>query len=273
MIKALAFDLDGTLLNSEKKLPVGAKKVLRELYQKGMEILIVTGRPYSSTLPTLEDLDLPITAICYNGGKIVDTSIEDNKDKVLVNKILPKDVAKDLIDFVKRKDIEINLFQDDICYVRSLDSYSTKIYVKNSGLIPILVDINKISPDNITKGVIIDNDENFLNDLKGQLKDLMGDRAYITFTQAQYLEVLNKDINKGKALTEVLASKGIKMEECMAFGDSENDLEMIQGVGHGVAMKNAIDDVKKLSKYVTEKTNDEDGIEIFLKKYFEEKLN
>ena len=100
-----------------------------------MEILIVTGRPYSSTLPTLKDLDLPITAICYNGGKIVDTSIEDNKDKVLVNKILPKDVAKDLIDFVKRKDIEINLFQDDICYVRSLDSYSTKIYVKNSGLI------------------------------------------------------------------------------------------------------------------------------------------
>lgn len=269
MIKALAFDLDGTLLNSEKKLTKGVKEVLTKLYEKGMEILIVTGRPYSSTMPTLKDLDLPIISICYNGGKIVDTLT----DKIVINKILPEDVASDLIDFVKRKNIEINLFQDDICYVRNLDSYSTKIYVKNSGLKPVLVDLDKISSDNITKGVIIDSDEKILNDLKSELKELMKDRAYITFTQAEYLEILNKDINKGKALKDILASKGIQLEECMAFGDSENDLEMIEAVGFGVAMKNAIDDVKAKAKYITDTTNDEDGIEVFLKKYFEEKLS
>lgn len=268
MIKALAFDLDGTLLNSEKKLTSGVKNILKKLYEKGIEILIVTGRPYSSTLPTLKDLDLPIISICYNGGKIVDNL----NGKVLVNKILPQDVAKDLVEFVKRKNIEINLFQDDVCYVRSLDSYSTKIYVKNSGLTPVLVDLDKISIDNITKGVIIDNDEEFLNQLKIELKNLMKDRAYITFTQAEYLEILNKDINKGKALKEVLNLRGIKLEECMAFGDSENDLEMIEAVGFGVAMQNAIDEVKSRAKYITDNTNDEDGIEKFLRKYFEEKL-
>lgn len=264
MIKALAFDLDGTLLNDEKKLTSGLKDILRELYGKGIEILIVTGRPYSSTLATLKDLNLPIISICYNGGKIVNTATNE----VLVNKILPEDVAKDLVEFVKKKNIEINLFQNDICYVRTLDSYSTKTYVKNSGLTPILVDLEKISTDNITKGVIIDSDEEFLNKLKKELKDLMKDRAYITFTQAQYLEVLNKDINKGKALEEILKSKGIKLEECMAFGDSENDIEMLEMVGTGVVMKNGIEKLKKIAKYITDDTNNEDGIEKFLKKYF-----
>lgn len=264
MIKALAFDLDGTLLNKEKKLTLGVKKVLRELFEKGIEVLIVTGRPYSSTKETLRDLNLPIISICYNGGKIVD----NGSGEIIVNKILPEDVAFDFLNYIKEKDIEINLFKDDVWYARSLDSYSTKVYAKNSGLTPEIFDLKEMTSDNLTKGVIVNSDDDFLNKHKKELENLLGDRAYITFTQAQYLEVLNKEINKGKALKDILDSKEIKLEECMAFGDSENDLEMIEAVGAGVAMKNAIPQLKNIAQYITEYTNNEDGIEKFLKEYF-----
>lgn len=266
MIKAIALDLDGTLLNDKKEVTDRSVNILRKLYKKGIKILIVTGRPYSSTTKIIERLGIPMTAICYNGGKIIDTI----SGEILENKLLPEDVAKKLFEYIEVKKLNINIFMNEKWHANDLESESAKIYKKNSGLTPIKIDLKNFSKKNITKGVIIDKTE-VLEKYKKELEDLIGKEAYITFTQPTYLEVLNKDINKGKALKRILELKNIDIKQCMAFGDAENDKEMLETVGVNVAMKDSIDELKEICAYVTKNSNDEDGVAKFLEEYFNEK--
>ena len=75
-MRSVALDLDGTLLNSQKDISKENISILREIYRKGIEVFIVTGRSYSATEGVIKKLGLPITAICYNGAKVVDSKTE-----------------------------------------------------------------------------------------------------------------------------------------------------------------------------------------------------
>lgn len=86
---------------------------------------------------------------------------------------------------------------------------------------------------------------------------------HMTYSQERYLEVLNKKINKGKSLEKILQLKGLSLDTCVAFGDANNDKEMIEMVGCGVAMENGEEDLKKIATYITN-SNDDDGVYNFL---------
>lgn len=265
MIKAIALDLDGTLLNNKKEVTDRSVNILRNLYNKGIEILIVTGRPYSSTLKIIKRLGIPMTVICYNGGKVIDTVSKT----ILENKLLPENIVEKLFEYIERKKINLNIFMNEKWFANDLESESVQIYERNSGLTPIKMDIKNFPKNNITKGVIIGKTQ-ILESYKRELEALMDKEAYITFTQPLYLEILNKNINKGKCLKKILELKNINVNECIAFGDAENDKEMLEIVGINVAMKNSIDELKKNCNYVTKDSNDEDGVAKFLEEYFRE---
>ncbi|NME36616.1 MULTISPECIES: Cof-type HAD-IIB family hydrolase [Fusobacterium] len=266
MIKAIALDLDGTLLNDKKEVTDRSVNILRKLYKKGIEILIVTGRPYASTTKIIDRLGIPMTAICYNGGKIIDTV----SGEILENKLLPENIAIKLFEYIEEKKLNLNIFMDEKWYANDLDSESVQIYKKNSGLIPTKMDIKTFPKNNITKGVLIGKTE-ILENYKKELESLIGKDSYITFTQPLYLEILNKDINKGKALKRILELKNIDINQCIAFGDAENDKEMLQVVGINVAMKDSIEELKEICTYVTKNSNNDDGVAKFLEEYFNEK--
>lgn len=258
-IKAVALDLDGTLLNSKKEITENNLNILREFYKKGVEILIVTGRMYSAVVPIVKQLNLPITVICYNGGKVVDTKY----NKILMENFLCTSTIEKLIKLSRELNIHLNIYQNEDWFVENINRWETKLYEKNISMKPVEINFNHLQLDKIIKTLFIGKDD-CLNKLKLQLEKQF-DNIHITSSQNNYLEILNKNINKGAILEKILKLKGLNISDCVAFGDADNDIEMLTMAGYGVAMGNANENIKQITDYVTD-TNDGDGIYKFLKK-------
>lgn len=261
-MKAVALDLDGTLLNSNEEISKENRDILKRLSENGVEILIVTGRPYPITKKIAQSLNIPLTLICYNGARVMDLET----DEILFERVLDKEQVLKIIEFCRENKKDLSLFQNDIWYVENLDSYGTKYYKNNSKLNPVLKSFDTFNSFKMIKSIIIDENE-VLYEIEKNLKNILGDSVYYTYSQDKYLEILNKDVNKGITLKRVLKTKGIDISDCIAFGDAQNDLEMLELAGVGVAMGNAHETLKNRVQYTTE-TNDNNGVAKFLKEIY-----
>ena len=261
-MKAVALDLDGTLLNSRKEISEENKNILKKLSENGVEILIVTGRPYPITKKIAESLEIPLTVICYNGARVMNLKT----DEIIFEKVLEEKQVLKIIEFCRKNKKDLNLFQNDIWYVEDLESIGTKYYKKNSKLEPTLKLFDTFDNLQMIKSIIIDEND-ILEKVEKELRDILGNTVHFTYSQDKYLEILNKDVNKGLTLKNVLEEKGIEMSECIAFGDAHNDLEMLELAGIGVAMGNAHEVIKNKVQYITE-TNDNDGVAKFLREVY-----
>lgn len=262
-MKAVALDLDGTLLNSKKEISEENKNILKKLSENGVEILIVTGRPYPITKKIAESLEIPLTVICYNGARVMNLKT----DEIIFEKVLEEKQVLKIIEFCRKNKKDLNLFQNDIWYVEDLESIGTKYYKKNSRLEPTLKSFDTFDSFKMIKSIIID-ENNVLEEVEKGLREILGNSVYFTYSQDKYLEILNKDVNKGLTLKNVLEEKGIEMSECIAFGDAHNDLEMLELAGVGVAMGNAHEILKSRVQHITD-TNENDGVGKFLKKFYD----
>lgn len=261
-MKAVALDLDGTLLNSKKEISEENKNILKKLSENGVEILIVTGRPYPITKKIAESLEIPLTVICYNGARVMNLKT----DEIIFEKVLEEKQVLKIIEFCRKNKKDLNLFQNDIWYVEDSESIGTKYYKKNSRLEPTLKSFDTFDSFKMIKSIIID-ENNVLEEVEKELREILGNSVYFTYSQDKYLEILNKDVNKGLTLKNVLEEKGIEMSECIAFGDAHNDLEMLELAGVGVAMGNAHKILKNKVSYIAE-TNDNDGVAKFLREIY-----
>lgn len=263
-IKAIALDLDGTLLTSDKRISDVNKEVLKYLENRGVKILIVTGRTYISAKPFAQELGIDSSIIAYNGAKVVDYK----NDKIIFNLPLEEEYSKRVIALGKERGFHINLYQDNKWYVENLDSEETRHYAKHTGLTPVKKSFDAFDDYNMTKITIQDmaNSKEF-NEFCEEIRKIFGNKVYTAKSQNFLFEVLNKNVNKGLILEKVLKSYGISTQECVAFGDATNDLEMLTMVKYGVAMGNSDLELKNKVNYVTD-TNDNNGVAKFLKKYF-----
>lgn len=263
-IKAVALDLDGTLLTEDKKITEISKQILKDLERKGIKIYLVTGRTYVSAKPFADELGLNSVIITYNGAKVVDYK----DDKVLYEEPLEEKYTKQIIEMAKNKNIHINLYQDNKWYVENTDNEEAIHYANYTGLTPIKKDFESFDGYGMTK-ITIQNMENsdVFNSLCKEIQDILGTKIYTAKSQDYLFEILNKNVNKGIVLKRILKSEGINLNECVAFGDALNDLEMLTEVGYGVAMGNSPLILKKKVRYVTD-TNENNGVAKFLKKYF-----
>lgn len=264
MIKAIALDLDGTLLTSDKKISDINKNVLKFLESKGVKIFIVTGRTYVSAKPFAEELGLDSYVISYNGAKVVDYK----NDNIIFELPLGEEYAKKVISLGKERGFHINLYQNNKWFVEDLERRETKHYAAMTGLTPVQKSFDDFDSYEMTKITIqdMDNSKEF-NDFYQEIAKLFAGEVYTAKSQSFLFEILNREVNKGIVLEKVLKSYGITTDECVAFGDAANDLEMLTAVKYGVAMGNADLNLKERVAYVTD-TNDNNGVAKFLKKYF-----
>ena len=257
-MKSVALDLDGTLLNSQKDISKENISILKELYSKGVEIFIVTGRSYSATEGVIKKLELPIIAICYNGAKVVNSK----NSKVIYEQPLSEDIVKVLIEISRKNKVHLNLYQNEEWLVENKNNWQTKYYRDNIGLDAVEKKFDIFDSFKMTKALFVDERVNLL-EIEKEIKEKLGNKVHLTYSQEKYLEVLNSDVNKGKTLEKILKDKGLELETCIAFGDANNDKEMLMIVGCGVAMGNAETELKSISKEVTD-TNDNHGVYKFL---------
>lgn len=262
-IKAVALDMDGTLLCSDHKPSERTKQFLLDIEKKGAKVIIATGRSFGGTESTAKLLGLDNgLVLCYNGAKVV-----NYKDKsVLFERPLAENHVKELIDIADSMGVHINLYQDNVWYVDKADKDEVRFYSNKCGITPVEKSHDSFDSYSMPKVVFISEHEKVV-EVEKEVKKRLGNEVHVAFSSDTFLEVMNKDVNKGVTLKWILEHFGIKEEECAAFGDAENDLEMLFAVKYGVAMGNATDEFKKKLNYTT-LSNDEDGIVEFLKEYF-----
>lgn len=261
-IEAIVLDLDGTLLTSDRKISDKTKEILYKFKEKGTEIIIATGRTYTSLRDYKLMLGVDTPIVCFNGAKVVDGVTE----KIIFEYPVEEVEVKKLIELSRETGIHLNLYQDEVWYVES-EGEETDIYKKISELDYEYKNFDEFEHYNMTKALFVGENEK-LKELEKRINEELGSNINKAFSKLFFLEIFNNKVNKGETLKRLFDMHNINIENVIAFGDGMNDLEMLNVVGEGVVMANAPEELKKSVKSgKTCGSNDEDGIGNYLEQY------
>ncbi len=268
MYKLVAIDLDGTLVTDEKELTKKTVEVIKEASKKGVKIMISSGRSFYRLERFIDALDLRKEnqcTICFNGGMIV----ENKTKEMLYSKNLNAEEVEELIQLGKALRLPIMIYSRDTHYVETIPEVVQKNTKNLKGMNLKVVNFNQINfnkPENyIYKVCFIDKPEKIIEKRK-QISEEILKKYEITSSVPEYLEIVKKGIKKSEAIKVVMEKYDIKQDEVMAIGDGENDIEMLDFAGLGIAMKNASDFVKGFANDVTT-SNNHDGVANAIEKY------
>ncbi|RYM05655.1 sugar-phosphatase [Sporolactobacillus sp. THM7-7] len=266
MIKLIAIDLDGTLLNDEKEITDKTEAVLKEAKRRGVKVVLCTGRPLLGIARYLDQLGLRADGdygITYNGGLVQKTDTGD----VLSEKVLTKEDLVSLYGLSQRLNVPMNFIDLERVYTPAPPEGRPSLYGDIMKALPFVeTTIDDLPEDIKINKALFCTDQPILDEAIRHIPDAFFDKYTMMKSRPILLEILNKEVDKGKGLQALGVSLGIKREEMMALGDQENDLAMIHFAGLGVAMGNAIDEVKKAAQFIT-KTNLEDGVAYAVEKF------
>ncbi len=262
--KIIALDLDGTLTNSEKVITEKTKKRLMEFQKNGGKVILASGRPTMGIVPHAESLCLKEYGgyiLAFNGGYVIDCQSGD----IMFQQKLPLHVIPEICDIIRDYPVGINTYEGtDILVGNHMNQY-TELEAKINGMgIKYTDDFAGYVNFDINK-CLIHGDPDVILQLEKILYDKYKDILGIFKSEAFFLEVVPKGVDKAMSIDRLLKMTGLKTEECIACGDGFNDISMIRYAGLGVAMSNAKQPVKDAADYIT-RSNDEDGIAYLLKK-------
>ncbi len=256
MIKALFLDIDDTLIaRGEDLVPDSAMKAIDICRNKGIKIIVATGRGYYLMQPDIKDRVKADYLITVNGSCINAT------DGTMVKSFpMKEEDYLRLIDLCMKRDYVFGFkFDDSLQVYNHYEDFAGR-YASGSILKEWISDNTATRDYHVTHGAplgcftyspnceMMEEQKNFPN-----LKFVTAQRKFGSS------ECFDAEVNKGKTIRWLCDMFGITLDECMAFGDSDNDLEMIRMCGIGVAMGNATEELKEASDYVTTGIN-EDGI-------------
>ncbi|GMO13351.1 MAG: Cof-type HAD-IIB family hydrolase [Treponemataceae bacterium] len=262
--KIIALDLDDTLLTAALSISDYTRSVLHECEKKGIYITLCSGRARNAMLPYAYQLGVDLSdrgryLITQNGGIIRDMQLAEeiyrvNIDGNLLNAIFAA---------AQKRGLSSQVYDAAYIYTNE-DNRWTQIDSRLSGLSLRVV---KDFPEFVSGGfpkMVIPGEPAKLQELKAELDAVFGDKAVFFISKPYFLEAMRKDCGKGEALKWLANCRHIPQAEVMAFGDSMNDETMLQYAGMSVAMINGMTEIKAISKYVTERTNNNDGVAHFL---------
>ena len=277
MIKLIASDMDGTLLNHNHKIPKENVKLINFAKNQGIEFVVATGRAYYEALPALNEENINCDVISFNGGIVYDK----NGNIISITPMLPKDLYY-TIEILKSFDISYQLYTKNTIYTTSIET-DINAYIdliRSNGYEPDVEHLRAEAQQKLDVGYIteVENIELYLNEKENppikiiaisndiskleNAAKLLSENTSISVTSsgANNIEIMHKNATKGKALKEIAKIYGINLENAIAIGDNLNDQAMLDIVGYSVAMKNGNIKLKEQAKYVTEKTNSEGGV-------------
>lgn len=265
MYKLIALDMDGTLLTSEKKIDESTKIALEKAEEKGVKVVLASGRPIDGITRYLEELNLlkkDDYVLSYNGGIVQNTHTKEIVSKA----VLKGSDLKLLYDISKKLNVNIHAFSATEGLITPKISKYTQYEADMNGIEITIKDFNEIDDnEEIIKVMMIDPAEILDPAIEKLPKDLY--EKYSVFKSAEFfLEFTNKEVDKGLGLKKLGEYLGIAKDEMIACGDAGNDLSMVKYAGMGVAMGNATNDVKEIANYIT-LSNDEDGIAKVIEKF------
>ena len=276
MIKLIASDMDGTLLNDDHMISEENLKAIRKAQEMGRHFTIVTGRDYGAVKSYLEECDLRCECILSNGAEYRD--VDGN---VIESVYMNKESVKIVFDILNEAGLCIQLMTNKGSYVTNKESDKKAIIDRFKLFNPKMTEEEVVECvekshkqrgmkliDNIyevlendveiLKIVTFDNDEKLIARLKEKLRESTSDLA-VASTFNNDIEISDIKAQKGLILAKAIKKMGIDKNEVIVLGDSFNDYSMFTEFENSYAMENAIPEIKEIAKYITD-TNNNDGV-------------
>lgn len=270
-IRMVGLDLDGTLLNSNKVFTEYSKEVITKALRQGVIVLPATGRPATGIPKEVMEFPGIRYALTSNGARVLDLQDE----KVLYERLISYEAGGRLLEILKKYDALLEIYYDGTGYAAERDLDRVERYMPSAPMVNYILNTRQPVEDVFEmyhrEHRPLDKIQALFasqEDKREAFKEVGEKLPEITICGALHnnLEANAKEARKGVALVKLGELLGIPREEIMACGDGSNDIEMIREVGFGVAMSNAIDEVKEAADYVT-LSNDEDGVARVIEKY------
>ena len=265
-IKVLALDLDGTLTNDQKLVTPRTRAALDAAIEKGVTIVLASGRPTAGIQPLAKELGLDKKGGCilsYNGGKIVDC----RTGETLVEKTLDPALVPELCDFAAAQDIAILTYnREGIVCERDKDEWANKECFTTKLPMIHVDDLASYVNYPVCK-MLITLDPARRDAVCAAGQQQFAGRADLYPSSPFFIEAVPLGVAKDGSLAELLRRMGLTRENLMACGDGLNDRSMIAYAGVGVAMQNAEQPVKDCADYVTTADNNHDGVAEAVEKF------
>lgn len=288
MYKLVAIDLDGTLLNSDGEVSNKNKEAIQKAVRKGVFIVLTSGRMPTSIQTIAKEIGANGYMICGNGALIYDLQEEE----ILYEAFMKKEKALQIVKICEENSIYYNVYTRDCVIAKSLNYNVLFYHNENSNKslekrtnINIVEDIQKYIEESekleILKITICDSDKIIFSSIIRKLKQIpeidilevehMSRKNIKAGTKEIpveyfYTEVANPNINKWTAIQVLIQKLGIKQEEVMAIGDNQNDKEMVQNAGLGVAMGKSMLEANQIGD-VFVKDNNHSGVAEAINQY------
>lgn len=261
--KVLAFDLDGTLTNSEKRITERTRRAIRSAQEAGSTVVLASGRPVYGIMPVAKELELNLYGgyiLACNGGCIVDC----RNNEIIYDRKIPDEYVTPICRFAMDRDYAILTYEGNCVITNKKDNPYVQIEAQINHLpVKQIPDIDTYIHFPVNKFLITEDPETIAKELPNVRTAFPELNA---FTSAPFfMEIVPPDIDKAYTLNYLLGILGYTAEQLAAFGDGGNDVMMLKAAGMGVAMENASDEVKAAAGYITA-GNDEDGCGIAIEK-------
>lgn len=266
-IKLIAFDLDGTLLDSQKRLSPRNESALQECVRRGIYLVPCTGRIWAGVPDFIREMPGVRYAITGNGAVLEDVV----EHRVLDEKKLSWEKALEILKLGRDAGVMYDAYVDgqgygETHFMNDLNSYGIEpaiqkmMWLTRKPVPDVLEVVGRLRKP-------VEKVNYFFRDfeLRLRMKEMLlarGDVA-VSASYTNNLEINELGATKGEALLRLASYLGLDPGETMGFGDGENDLTLMRYAGIGVAMANGMETVKAQADYVTE-TNDEDGVAVAL---------
>ena len=288
MYKIVTIDLDGTLLNSFGEISKENLEELRNSINKGVEIVLTSGRVISSIKNFANEIGRNNYLIAGNGSSVYDI----NEGKIIYENVIPKEKALKIIKICEENSIYYSVYTENFIITKSLN-YNILFYSKENlkkdnfekTNINLVQDIYSYFEENenkkISKISICDKDKMVFSSIMKRLRAIEGidvlDVAHMSRKYIEngtdvvpieffYTEITNENVNKWEAIKFLIEKLNILPTEVISIGDNINDKEMLENAGMGIAMGNSAPYIKEIAKDVT-LDNNENGVAEALKKH------
>lgn len=276
MIKCIATDMDGTLLTATQEITGENREAILQALDKGVEVVVATGRSYQEARFVLEEAGLKLPMICVNGAEV-----RSNDGKIISSSPLKKEQARQAALRLVESGVYFEVYTNQGTYTEDEDkaiSIIVDIFSTANPEIPI-EQIAEAAEERLHKGLVrtIEHYDRLFEEDQYEIYKLLAfsldpeklaaannalkeiDGLAISSSGRENIEITSLEAQKGIALEKFVQSRSISLEETMALGDNFNDVSMLKKVGKPVAMGNAVEEIKALCGEVT-LTNEESGV-------------
>lgn len=273
IMKTFVFDLDGTLLNSNSEISKKNIEAMKMIIQSKNQLILASGRMLVS-MKKIIDKYIPFIKgispiISYNGAYII-----DEKDKLIYESIIDKQIAVDLINHLRNIKSHRQIYVKDVLISEEENDF-IEFYSKHANVdYKIVKDLNDfiMQKDNDPLKILCIDDELKIREIENEIQNKFSNKLNIVLSFKNFLDIMSKEASKGNAIKKISKIYNINFEQLYVFGDSNNDISMFEITNNSFTLNNANKNVKSAAKHILP-SNDEDGVYYAVKKILNDDNN